>query len=489
MQRSHHPDIQAHKLEKTQKNEITALYNALFESLTGVKGKLQGQFNPEHCEIYKTIFKDTKVSIEAYQKQAAAYGLGVTELDNAINSMNALYQPSGQSIAKLDTYIQHHIIDPVWNFQYHQVEHPGQKPLSIEQTTFPIAELPKDIANYVTALASQPAITVHLSRVNRPFYGLFQPEIGKHEAKETAECAIYPTQENVEQLKIWLKECPSLVLHPVIVKNRHGMVIKGTIYQIALHEGDNELIDDVIKPAFERLPNVLETMEAQRKTWLPDGWMETEEKTCENACKAIDDVFTAFNKASDPDDVTELQQHPFTITINNQEANQALDVFREAIATLYQATGKAIESGRDPIIRLIERVIDRCKENYDALGGYNTPRNNALMRAVYGYCQRFAPINFMQAFAMGIYHIVENKEKLIRSFEYRNWKGHYILPLDSDPIFRLGYEYFAGGIGVWKRYAQGRGLGRRGYTKLFVNQKQLQLYSPALCSPGNGIAQ
>lgn len=90
----------------------------------------------------------------------------------------------------------------------------------------------------------------------------------------------------------------------------------------------------------------------------------------------------------------------------------------------------------------------------------------------------------MQAFVMGIYNIVENKEKLIRSFEYRNWKGHYILPLDSDPIFRLGYEYFG-----WQS-ALGRGRTGVGcVTKLFVNQKQLQLYTPALCSPENGIAQ
>src|SRR5579872_2680474 len=109
--------------------------------------------------------------------------------------------------------------------------------------------------------------TAHLARVNTQFYNLFQPEIGKKEAKDAAECAIYPTKENVETLKALLKGCPALLLHPMIVKNRHGMVIEGTVYQIALHEGDNELIDDVIKPAFEKL-NInkgLDTMEAQRE--------------------------------------------------------------------------------------------------------------------------------------------------------------------------------------------------------------------------------
>src|SRR5437016_2821127 len=111
----------------------------------------------------------------------------------------------------------------------------------------------------------------HLASMNRRFHALFQPEIEKKEAKDAAECAIYPTKENVEKLKVLLKRCPALSLHPVTVKNRHGMAIKGTVYQIALHEGDNELIDDVIKPTFERLHRGLETMEGQRQEWLPEG--------------------------------------------------------------------------------------------------------------------------------------------------------------------------------------------------------------------------
>lgn len=103
----------------------------------------------------------------------------------------------------------------------------------------------------------------------------------------------------------------------------------------------------------------------------------------------------------------------------------------------------AIYPGHDPSVRLLERVIDRYKENFDAFGQYDTPRNNALMRSVFGYCQRSAPINFMQAFAQGIYYIIENKEKLTRSFDYRNWHGRVMFPLDSYPNYRLGYEYFA----------------------------------------------
>lgn len=315
----------------------------------------------------------------------------------------------------------------------------GSKQNSISLTEFP-DEILLMINGYLSG--NQTAL---LTRINRQFYKLFSPEIGEKEAKEAAAYAVYPTKENVEKLLKLLKVCPALLLHPMTVKNRHGQMIQGTVYQIALHEGDNELIDDVIRPAFERLHHGLETMEAQRKAWLPEGWIKAEEETCASACEAIDNVFSAFKDASNPNDVTELQQRPYTITINNKGAKETLEAFREAIDALYKPTNKVIKSGRDPSIRLLERVINRYEENYDALGGYDTPRNNALLRAVFGYCQRPAPINFMQAFAQGVYYIVEDKKKLNRSFEYRNWSGHFILPLDSDSLSRLGYEYFAFG--------------------------------------------
>lgn len=346
---------------------------------------------------------------------------------------------------------------------------------SVQLTAFP-DELLLTINNYVSSVKDK----AHLASVNLRFHGLFQPEIGKKEANEAEEYAILPTNENVETLKAFLKACPALLRHPVTVKNRHGMMIKGTVYQIALHEGDNELIDDVIKPAFERLHDDLETMEEQRKTWLPDGWMKAEEKSCESALTAIDKVFTAFKNASNPNDVTELPQHPYTMTINNQEVSKALKAFRKAVDAFYHPTDKVITSGRDPIIKLLERVINRYEENYEILGGYDTPRNNALLRSVVGYCQRSAPINFMQAFAMGTYYIVEKKKKLIRSFEYRNWSGHTILPLDLDPNFRLGYEYY-GDACSWMGDGAWRGEWSRRQFQNFLSIKNSSYTSQVLC--------
>lgn len=253
------------------------------------------------------------------------------------------------------------------------------------------------------------------------------------------------------------------------------MVIKGTIYQIALHEGDDDLIDNMIKPAFKKLHHGLEEMKKQRKAWLPDGWMEDEKKACANTLTAIDNLFTAFRTASHPNDVTESEQQPYTININDKNAKTALEFARKAIDSLCQSTDKVITTGRDPSIRLLEHVVDQFNKNSPyAFWLGNRPRNNTLLRFLYGYSQRFAPINFMQAFAQGLhYYCRDNKQSLTRSFKHASDDAdHVIFPLDSDPLFRLGNEYFADFCG--KRATKDTTFG---FTKPFINHKQ-QLYKP-----------
>jgi len=348
---------------------------------------------------------------------------------------------------------------------------------------FPIAELPAlaltNIAGYLSG--KEVAQFIRVAR-NWEIYNFFKPVINKLaliEAKEAAACAIYPVEEgennapiyNVTKLKALLKACPALLLHPVSVKNRHGMEIKGTVYQIALHEGDHELVDDVIEPAFKRLNDGLTKMKEQHQAWLPEGWLEAETAACKSAMSAIDNLFAAFKRASNPNDVIELEQRPKTITIHHLEVNLALETFRKEIDKLYQATDKPKVSGRDPIARLLGYFIDRYIENVETLGSHASPRNNALFRLGYGYLQRYAPINFLQAFAMAIFFLVSSHHKLKRKFEYCGWPDHYILPLDSEPADRLGHEYFVGG-GLYRPGALGQGQGGYPeYEKIFYQLK------------------
>ena len=313
-------------------------------------------------------------------------------------------------------------------------------------TDFPITKLPDLVLGKISDYLPRKDAGrfVRIARNNR-ILTFFQPQIRKEKAKEAAEYVINPTKENIEKLTALLHTCPALLLYSATVENRHHMPIRGTAYQIALHESDNELIDDVIEPAFKRLNDGLKTMKVQRQAWLPEDWLEAETIACIDALAAIDQVFATFKTASRPDDVTQANTRLWPITIHNQEANLVLETFRKTIDTLYQVTDKEITGGRDPIVRLLEYFIDQYNENYQTLDGDNSPRNNALMRLCYGYLQRYAPINFMQAFAMGIYYIVEGKKTLTRSLEYNACEDHFILPLDSDVTDRLGFDHYASG--------------------------------------------
>lgn len=337
-------------------------------------------------------------------------------------------------------------------------------------------ELPGEVLLIINEHLSLAKDKAHPASVNHHWHTFFQPEIEKQVAKEAAEYAIYPTEENVEKLKILLKDCPALLLHPMKIKNRHGQVIHGTVYQIALHECDDELINDEIKPAFERLPNGLEKMEAQHQAWLPEGWMEAEEEICASVLAAIDNLFATFRNASNRNDVIELGNYPLTkITINHQGAQEALRTYSKAIDALYMPTNEVIDRGLDPSIRLLKRIIDQYEENFNALGGFNQPRNNALLRKCFGYGQRFAPINLMQVFAQGPYCLIKKKERLTRVFKWRTGNVKPILPLDSDPEFRLGHDYCANGGAVVEGNFQDEDF------KNFFNQKLQQFSSRTLC--------
>ncbi|MFM9834847.1 MAG: F-box protein [Methylophilaceae bacterium] len=351
------------------------------------------------------------------------------------------------------------------------------QPAPMQLTDLP-DELLLQISRYLPSLKDK----ARLASVCACFYGLFKEDGEAQAAQEAAECVIYPTQENIEKLKRLLKIHPALLLRPVTVTNRHGMAIKGTVYQIALHECDNELIEDVLlKEGFTRLKDGENVMESQRQQWLPEGWREKEDRAYVSAFNAIDNLFAKLISATHPDDVTELPQYPYTITINHQGANQGLEDFREAIDALYRPASTVITSGRDPSIRLFERFLDLYRTNYDNLCGY-TPRNNVLMRAVFGYCQRYAPINFMQAFAQGVAYMVENMEKLKRSFEYRCWPGNFIVPIDSDPRFRLGHEFFAS-VGGRSRGRGFAGTGGGGCYRTFFQSKTAAALQSCVTQP------
>jgi hypothetical protein len=106
--------------------------------------------------------------------------------------------------------------------------------------------------------------------------------------------------------------------------------------------------------------------------------------------------------------------------------------------------GKQFNSG------LLDEAYKLFLENFVRFGNrWDTAKNMLFWQKVFGYIQRFLPASYAQAFAQGIYYIVENGEKLKRSLEFRHDKNIFFFPLDSDPRSRLGFDWagrpFAGG--------------------------------------------
>jgi hypothetical protein len=80
-------------------------------------------------------------------------------------------------------------------------------------------------------------------------------------------------------------------------------------------------------------------------------------------------------------------------------------------------------------------------EKFLHFGSSHSAKNMLFRKKVIGYIQRFSPASYAQAFAQGIYYIVENGEKLKRSLKFRYDKKNILFfPLDSDPRFRLGHD-------------------------------------------------
>ncbi len=102
-----------------------------------------------------------------------------------------------------------------------------------------------------------------------------------------------------------------------------------------------------------------------------------------------------------------------------------------------------ITTGKHFNAQLLVEAFRLFDQNYGAFGNFNSRQNNLFWCKVIGYIQRFLPACYAQAFAQGVYHIVEKGEELNRSFDFRFGRGSYF-PLDSNSKFRLGYNYAIG---------------------------------------------
>ncbi len=211
-----------------------------------------------------------------------------------------------------------------------------------------------------------------------------------------------------------------------------GRTVTMTPLQAMIAAGDTDMLDAVIK----HIPNGQKIVSEQIQEMFPKG---------------VEDYF----KEQKPFDFAPIIAA--IIKANDQEVQNALDLNGASFTETEEAKTKADKdlSLTEALNRFREQFSKRSHKDkifnpnhlLQAHTIYNTEFDNwnwnqrdLFWRQVIGYTQRYVPACFGQAFAQGIYSIVEEGEKLRRSFKLERVIDSFY-PVNFDSCSDLGFNY------------------------------------------------
>ncbi|OYK80330.1 hypothetical protein CbuD7D7780_05735 [Coxiella burnetii] len=270
--------------------------------------------------------------------------------------------------------------------------------------------------------------------------------------------------------------------------NGDPVIVRGTALQIALGAEDEGMVEVIV--------GFLDAVDPDEKYRQYQAQFPTEEEKAESLrqqedLEALQTIITTIGNAS-PRACAQVLDHEENISDNDEESKMllaALNVFRSDV----KPKG-VIRTGKHFNMQLLIEVFKLYNKNYDTdtFGSFDSYKNNLYWRKVIGYLQRFVPACYAQAFAQGLYYIVENDEKFRRTFDFRYGGGEFY-PLDPDSAFRLGYNYVAlsgRGLAGWagdRAWARSVPCGYGGLRlEHYVKQKQHRCKE--LCSTAASIS-
>ena len=274
---------------------------------------------------------------------------------------------------------------------------------------------------------------------------------------------------------------PELLLDSsVTVTDLSGKEIKGlTSIQAAICAGDVEMVQMMRDVLQQKLRGVIHLsfepeyeIQRQFETIYPNGdidSVETEQKIRAQEFKTskLNKILAAINAATDEQIKFELKTpgHPNA----NSPLNKALRNFRAQFADLSNQ-----EKIFNPFYLLM--AFELYHEQYNNLKSH---RNFVFWQQVIGYTQRYLPACYWQAFAQGLFNVVENGEELRRDFKLQHGynKGLYTPPSFGD--LKLGYRSALGsGNYGWGRFEGPEVFGL--FQKLLQTKKSglKNLFSP-----------
>ena len=338
--------------------------------------------------------------------------------------------------------------------------------------TASIDSVPKAVVNYKGSFLDTASLAA-FAGTSKYYHRIFREdkksELRKRAVQQLLQYIVAPKPKDaphaLAKAKAMIKANPDLLLAISCIKTYaadlagNHVMVEGTAFQLALGAEDEEMAAMIAKYLDEYYPG---EKQRQYQAQFPNEEKEEKAEAFKDTPdgKALNTIIAAIGNASDR--ACELVlNHEENIAGDDKEAQDllaALNGFRNYLAPKKDPqTNKTIpiKTGKHFNMQLLVEAFKLYDQNYDTrtFGGWDSHKNNLCWRKVIGFMQRLLPACTAQASSQGIYYIVEEKEKLRRSFDFRYGGGSYF-PLDSDANFRLGYNFAAGWCGDWGRRAE-----------------------------------
>ena len=209
---------------------------------------------------------------------------------------------------------------------------------------------------------------------------------------------------------------------------KHGMITWDQLPTDCPHS-----VNDIIKQKKQYLPAIIEQVAKAGYTYTTSQMNELQQLSQTIVKATTDEAFeTAYQK---------LQATIATLlpTSANFDVLKALYRFRNYLEPQgHYTTGHHFNQ------QLLLEAYQQYNAQYQGSDDdWSKPKNVLRWQKVVGLIQRLLPACDAQVIAQGLYYVIEDNKKSKRSFSFTHSNGS-IFPLDSDPIFRLGYNWAVG---------------------------------------------
>lgn len=459
-----------------EKNLSVTYFTALLETVPSEH--LTGFFKTLGLEILNTFFKPWELKRFLFSpEKASSYleALGPAYLRSVIRDSSEFWNwernlPSIEAVSHLLEILGlDHIKgliknDKDWIFIYERLTPKLQKAL-IQATDLAILQK-EEIAQTIAPMSGASSSQLTLFHSISTEKGALAVHLELHKFLQHI---VFDEREEAEAM---VRANPQLLRMKTVVTNYSGQRIEQTAYQLALGADDNEMATMLV-PYFEKIYLNDPRYQAKPEEAIKVGLAE---KTYQEQEQFSDGLFEDKGKeAADEKALTDV-----LAAIDASDSNEACETALQTFRDYLNPKDEPIRKGKHFNIQLLIRAFELySNENkYRERGGDGSRKNNLIWRKVIGYTQRCLPTCYAQAFAQGLYYIIENEEPLTHSLEFRFKQGHFFFPL--RPSSGLGYEVAAGGGNMMD---SGHSMGARRTRELLLSYvREKHLCCEELCS-------